>query len=120
MEEKKPTEENRMTEEEMRKALSVPERDVEKYPDLSDEEKKKSASFLYKLNLMASSVDGNLCSLVWTLYRDLEKFLTDPLSDENIDRDAQSLIVNLVRMKSYILSSGNPVFNEDMKEIVTE
>lgn len=120
MENDKTPEAEKMSLEEIVKHLNVPPRDETKYPERSKEEIQKAGSFLWKLNLLASSVDGNLTSLLWKLYIDLDRFLTSELSDENIDQDLTTLASTLVVLKSYLLSSGNPLFNADLQKQETK
>lgn len=94
-----------MTDDEMKKALNVPPRDATEYPMLDKEKQIEAADFIYKLNLMASSeVDGNLQSLVWELYYNMNEFL-----HKSVEGSSINLAMTLERLKSYLVSSNNPI-----------
>jgi len=100
---------------EIAKHLNILPRDKEKYPDWPKERMEEAARFLWKMNLLAANVDGNLSSLIWEMYIILSDFMKDELNDENIDKGLTDLAKNLVRLKSYLLQSDNPLFRNDLK-----
>lgn len=97
-----------MTDEQVISALNLPPRDEAKYPDLDPDLQIKAGSFLMKLNMLASSYDGNLKAMIWKFYVDLEKYLTtDTTATDLID-----MVANLDNLKDYIKESDNILFKD--------
>ena len=97
-----------MTDEQVISALNLPPRDESKYPDPDQDFQIKAGSFLIKLNMLASSYDGNLKAMIWKFYVDLEKYLTtDTTTNDVID-----MVSNLDNLKDYIKESDTILFKD--------
>lgn len=97
-----------MTDEQVISALNLPPRDESKYPDPDQDLQIKAGSFLMKLNMLASSYDGNLKAMIWKFYVDLEKYLTtDTTANDLID-----MVANLDNLRDYIKESDNILFKD--------
>lgn len=97
-----------MTDEQVISALNLPPRDEAKYPDPDPDLQIKAGSFLMKLNMLASSYDGNLKAMIWKFYVDLEKYLTtDTTTNDLID-----MVANLDNLRDYIKESDNILFKD--------
>lgn len=99
--------ENGLTEEDIKK-LNIPERDEASYPMPTQTEISDAGEFLFKLNLMASSLDLNLQALIWELYVGMDKYLR---KDE--DGASIKLAMTFEKLKEYLVVSNNPVFKSD-------
>ena len=95
-----------LTEEDIKK-LNIPARDEVYYPMPSKEDINEAGSFLFKLNLMASSLDLNLQALIWELYVNMNNYL-----HKNIEGSSIKLAMTFERLKEYLVTSNNPIFNE--------
>lgn len=97
-----------MTDDQVISALNLPPRDEVKYPDPDQDLQIKAGAFLMKLNMLASSYDGNLKAMIWKFYVDLEKYLT---TDTNA-QDLIDMVANLDNLRDYIKDSDNILFKE--------
>ena len=97
-----------MTDEQVISALNLPPRDEVKYPDLDQDLQVKAGSFLMKLNMLASSYDGNLKAMIWKFYVDLEKYLTK----DTTANDLIEMVANLDNLRDYIKESDNILFKD--------
>jgi len=99
-----------MTDEEIKEALNVPPRDIESYPEIDKETQLRAGTFLYKLNLLASGADGNLQSLVWEFYANLDDYI-------HLDKEGSSIALarTIEDLKAYIQEHKNIIF-EDIKK----
>ena len=61
-----------------------------------------------KLNMLASSYDGNLKAMIWKFYVDLEKYLTT----DTTANDLVNMVANLDNLKDYIKESDNILFKD--------
>lgn len=109
---------SQLTEEDI-KALNIPPRDETMYPMPSKEEINDAATFLYKLNLMASSsLDLNLQAIVWNIYVKMDDYFHKDVEGASI-----KLAMALEELKEYLINSNNPVFkdvpNEKNKNLVS-
>ena len=95
-----------LTEEDI-KNLNIPARDEETYPMPSQEDINDAGKFLFKLNLMASSLDLNLQALIWELYVNMNNYLHNDIEGSSI-----KLAMTFERLKEYLVTSNNPIFNE--------
>lgn len=102
------TEKAELTEEDI-KALNIPSRDENKYPMPSKEQIEEAGNFLFKLNLMASSLDLNLQAIIWNLYIRMDDFLHKDLEGSSIQ-----LAMALEQLKEYLIESNNPVFKNNL------
>ena len=106
MSEKKEEEKRELTEEEI-KALNIPPRDEVTYPMPSKEQIQEAGAFLFKMNLLASSLDLNLQALMWNLYIKMDEYLHKDLDGASI-----KLAMALEELKEYLVTSNNPVFKD--------
>ena len=106
MSEKKEEEKRELTEEEI-KALNIPPRDEVTYPMPSKEQIQEAGVFLFKMNLLASSLDLNLQALMWNLYIKMDEYLHKDLDGASI-----KLAMALEELKEYLVTSNNPIFND--------
>ena len=97
-----------MTDEQVISALNLPPRDEVKYPDLDQDLQVKAGSFLMKVNMLASSYDGNLKAMIWKFYVDLEKYLTK----DTTANDLIEMVANLDNLRDYIKESDNILFKD--------
>jgi hypothetical protein len=97
----------RLTEQDI-KQLNIPARDEESYPMPSQEDINDAGKFLFKLNLMASSLDLNLQALIWDLYVRMNEYL-----HKDIDGASIKLAMTFERLKEYLIASNNPVFKDE-------
>lgn len=92
---------------ELREKMNVPERDTKRYPMPDENAVKEATVFLYTLNSVAASADGNLNALVQTFHVSLSKCLKAG-SDEN---DFLGMAKALTDLKAYVTTCGNPLFS---------
>jgi len=95
-----------LTEEDI-KALNIPPRDEVTYPMPSKEQIEEAGQFLFKLNLLASSLDLNLQALIWNLYIRMDDYL-----HKDVDGASIKLAMSLEELKEYLITSNNPIFKE--------
>jgi hypothetical protein len=93
-----------LTAEEIKK-LNIPDRDEVNYPMPNEEQIREAGNFMLKLNLMASSLDGNLQAIIWDLYIKLNNFLQKDIKNSSIE-----LAISLENLKDYLNNSNNPIF----------
>lgn len=107
----------KMTEEEknqVMKDMKIPERDETKYPMPNSNDIELAGSFLWKMNLLASSYDDNMKALIWDLYVSMDQFIKeDPENVENEKMLGLNTLVNLNKLKLYIKESDNPIFKNN-------
>jgi hypothetical protein len=99
-----------LSEEEIRKTLNIPPRDEVSYPMPKKEDIERAGSFLWKMNLLASSHDLNLQALIWELYVKMDDFLHLGKEESSLD-----LARTLMALRDYIVQSKNPLFAEEKK-----
>lgn len=105
--EKKNNNQPQLTEDDI-KALNIPPRDEKTYPMPSKEKIAEAATFLYKLNLMASSsLDLNLQAIVWNIYIKMDDYF-----HKDIEGSSIKLAMALEELKEYLITSNNPVFKD--------
>lgn len=92
-----------LTKEDIEK-LNIPPRDEKSYPMPTEQEMLKAGDFVFKLNLLASSLDENLKALVWNFWIRFNEFLTEDKEGASI-----RLAMTLETLKEYLLESKNPV-----------
>lgn len=96
-----------MSDEELKKTLNIPERNTEDYPEISKERQLKAGTFLYKLNLLASSADGNLQSLVWDFYDKLDDYIHLGINGSSLE-----LAKSIEYLKDYLNEHDNILFHD--------
>lgn len=89
------------------KALNIPPRDEAAYPMPSKDQIREAGAFLFKMNLLASSLDLNLQALMWSLYIRMDEYLHKDLDGASI-----RLAMALEGLKEYLVTSNNPVFRD--------
>lgn len=95
-----------LTEEDI-KALNIPPRDENSYPMPTKEEINEAGQFLFKLNLLASSLDLNLQAIIWNLYVQMNNYLNKDIEGASI-----KLATSLMDLKEYLIVSNNPIFKD--------
>lgn len=95
-------------EKDLREKMNVPERDAMRYPMPDGNAVKEATVFLYTLNSVAASADGNLNALVQTFHVSLSKCLKAG-SDEN---DFLGMAKALTELKAYVTTCRNPLFSD--------
>lgn len=94
-------------ERDLREKMNVPDRDEKRYPMPEEKAVKEATIFLYTLNSVAASADGNLNALVQTFHVSLSKCLKAG-SDET---DFLNMAKALTDLKAYVATCGNPLFS---------
>jgi hypothetical protein len=99
-------EKKELTEDEI-KALNIPPRDEVAYPMPTKEKIQEAGAFLFRMNLLASSLDLNLQALMWNLYIRMDEYLHKDLDGASI-----RLAMTLEELKEYLVTSNNPIFSD--------
>lgn len=99
-----------LSEEDIKK-LNIPPRNEKDYPMPTKEQMEEAGGFMFKLNLMASSLDENLQAIVWNLYIKMDDFLHKDLEGASI-----RLAMALEQLKEYLATSNNPVLVDKKDE----
>lgn len=83
--------------------LNIPPRDEENYPLPDKKTQEEIGGFIFKLNLMASSLDLNLQSLIWAVWGGMNNFLKKGKRESAVD-----LAMALEMLRNYLQETKNP------------
>lgn len=92
----------------LKETLKVPDYDPVKYPMPIEEDVIKAYNMIYKLQLVASSLDKNLQALVMKMYIAINDYLIN--KDDKLTNGYMKLIAeSLNNLKEYCKKSNNPL-----------
>lgn len=92
----------------LKETLKVPDYDPVKYPMPSEDDVIKAYNMIYKLQLVASSVDKNLQALVMKMYITINDYLLNR-DDSLTNGYMKQLSESLNNLKEYCKKSNNPL-----------
>lgn len=92
----------------LKETLNVPDYDPVKYPMPIEEDVIKAYNMIYKLQLVSSSIDKNLLSLVMKMYIAINDYLMN--RDDRLTNGYLKLLSeSLNNLKEYCKKSNNPL-----------